>query len=116
MIARPDFSLPTGSAQPRKSPMTQPMCQRRSLLAMADALALALAGNARAETNSVKISVILPMTGSSASTGKQIDAAIKPRVAPSILACQPWPVDWKWDKTSGLGHSAQAHGCWRAKV
>ena len=21
---------------------------------------------------------------------------------PSILACQPWPVDWKYDKTSGL--------------
>jgi branched-chain amino acid transport system substrate-binding protein len=51
---------------------------RRSLLirTAAAAAALTLVGAARAE-DAVKIGVILPMTGPSASTGRQIDAAIK---------------------------------------
>jgi branched-chain amino acid transport system substrate-binding protein len=51
------------------------MMQRRQHLA---ALAAALvAGRVRAQSDSVKIGVILPMTGPIASTGRQIDAAIK---------------------------------------
>ena len=56
------------------------MTRRRTLLALASisALALALAsGTASAADDTVKIGVILPMTGPSASTGRQIDAAIK---------------------------------------
>ena len=49
-----------------------------SLLASAAALALGLpTGAAWAQGDTVKIGVILPMTGPSASTGRQIDAAIK---------------------------------------
>jgi branched-chain amino acid transport system substrate-binding protein len=44
--------------------------------AMAGAVASALAAPARAE-DTVKIGLILPMTGGQASTGKQIDNAIK---------------------------------------
>jgi branched-chain amino acid transport system substrate-binding protein len=43
-------------------------------LALAAALA---AGGAHAQSDSIKIGVLLPMTGQQASTGKQIDAAIK---------------------------------------
>jgi len=52
------------------------MITRRQQLA---ALALAALGvpAARAQSDSIKIGVILPMTGPSASTGRQIDAAIK---------------------------------------
>jgi branched-chain amino acid transport system substrate-binding protein len=51
------------------------MMQRRQHLA---ALAAALvAGRVQAQGDSVKIGVILPMTGPIASTGRQIDAAIK---------------------------------------
>jgi branched-chain amino acid transport system substrate-binding protein len=51
------------------------MMQRRQHLA---ALAAALvAGRVQAQSDSVKIGVILPMTGPIASTGRQIDAAIK---------------------------------------
>ena len=54
------------------------MTRRRTLLALASISALALAsGTARAADDTVKIGVILPMTGPSASTGRQIDAAIK---------------------------------------
>ena len=52
---------------------------RRQCLAM---LAAAIAfGGAQAQTDTVKIGVILPMTGQQASTGRQIDAAIKLWVA-----------------------------------
>ena len=51
------------------------MTHRRQLLAAT--AALALAGAAQAQSDTVKIGVILPMTGQSASTGRQIDAAIK---------------------------------------
>ena len=56
---------------------------RRTLLATATlALALALAAPlAQAQSDTVKIGVILPLTGPQASTGKQIDAAIKLWVA-----------------------------------
>src|SRR5450432_2500805 len=47
---------------------------RREIVAVA-ALALASTGAAAQET--VKIGLILPMTGQQASTGKQIDAAVK---------------------------------------
>jgi branched-chain amino acid transport system substrate-binding protein len=47
-----------------------------SLIAGAAVIAAAVAGPARAE-DSVKIGLILPMTGGQASTGKQIDNAIK---------------------------------------
>jgi branched-chain amino acid transport system substrate-binding protein len=47
-----------------------------SLIAGAAIIAAAVAGPARAE-DSVKIGLILPMTGGQASTGKQIDNAIK---------------------------------------
>ena len=51
------------------------MMQRRQHLA---ALAAVLvAGRAQAQGDSVKIGVILPMTGPQASTGRQIDAAVK---------------------------------------
>ena len=54
------------------------MTRRRTLLALASISALALAsGTASAADDTVKIGVILPMTGPSASTGRQIDAAIK---------------------------------------
>jgi branched-chain amino acid transport system substrate-binding protein len=55
------------------------MIKRRTQLA---ALAAALiAGAAQAQSDTVKIGVILPMTGPQASTGRQIDAAIKLWVA-----------------------------------
>ena len=50
-------------------------------LAMAAMGMLALANAAQAQSDTVKIGVILPMTGPSASTGRQIDAAIKLWVA-----------------------------------
>jgi branched-chain amino acid transport system substrate-binding protein len=49
--------------------------RRQHLLALA--AAALTAGAAQAQSDTVKIGVILPMTGPSASTGKQIDAAIK---------------------------------------
>ncbi len=52
------------------------MSTRRHHLALLAAAALA-AGGAMAQSDTVKIGVILPMTGPSASTGRQIDAAIK---------------------------------------
>lgn len=53
--------------------------RRRQCLAM---LAAAVAfGGAQAQNDTVKIGVILPMTGQQASTGRQIDAAIKLWVA-----------------------------------
>ena len=51
------------------------MTHRRHTLAAL--LALAAASGAIAQNEPLKIGVILPMTGQSASTGKQIDAAIK---------------------------------------
>lgn len=56
------------------------MIQRRHHLALLAAAAL-LAGGAQAQSDTVKIGVILPMTGQQASTGRQIDAAIKLWVA-----------------------------------
>ncbi len=53
--------------------------QRRPLiqaLAMAALASLALPGYA-ADTGPVKIGLILPMTGQQASTGRQIEAAVK---------------------------------------
>ncbi len=57
--------------------------RRHPLLALAAIATLATlaTGAARAQSDTVKIGVILPMTGPSASTGKQIDAAIKLWVA-----------------------------------
>jgi branched-chain amino acid transport system substrate-binding protein len=56
--------------------------QRRRTLALALSTAATLAAPASfAQSDSVKIGVILPMTGPSASTGRQIDAAIKLWVA-----------------------------------
>jgi branched-chain amino acid transport system substrate-binding protein len=52
------------------------MIQRRQQLTLV-AAALLGAGLAQAQSDTVKIGVILPMTGPSASTGRQIDAAIK---------------------------------------
>ncbi len=51
--------------------------RRLHLLALAALAALAASSAALAQSDTVKIGVILPMTGQSASTGKQIDAAIK---------------------------------------
>lgn len=53
------------------------MTTRRQLIAATPALALLGAGVARGQADSLKIGVILPMTGQQASTGRQIDAAIK---------------------------------------
>ncbi len=55
------------------------MISRRHALATAAALAAALSATpaAFAQTEALKIGVILPMTGPSASTGKQIEGAIK---------------------------------------
>ena len=51
--------------------------RRLHLLELATLAALAASSAAQAQSDTVKIGVILPMTGPSASTGKQIDAAIK---------------------------------------
>ena len=51
------------------------MITRRQLLA--GLAALAIAGAAQAQNDTVKIGVILPMTGPSASTGRRIDAAMR---------------------------------------
>ena len=55
------------------------MIQRRTPLAALALLALSLTGvaSARAQSDAVKIGVIIPMTGQQASTGRQVDAAIK---------------------------------------
>ena len=54
------------------------MNRRHPLLALAAAAALAMAsGSALAQDNTVKIGLVLPMTGQQASTGRQIDAAVK---------------------------------------
>jgi branched-chain amino acid transport system substrate-binding protein len=57
------------------------MSTRRHHLAtlafLASAAMMAAAGSAQAQSDTVKIGVILPMTGQSASTGRQIEAAIK---------------------------------------
>ena len=54
------------------------MMHRRHHLAALGALAsVVVAGRAVAQSESVKIGVILPMTGPQASTGRQIDAAVK---------------------------------------
>ncbi len=55
--------------------------RRQHLVTLAAAAAALAAGSAQAQSDTVKIGVILPMTGQSASTGKQIDAAIKLWVA-----------------------------------
>ena len=53
------------------------MCLRNSVLGIGSlALATLFAGSAFAQ-DSVKIGLILPMTGPQASTGKQIDAGVK---------------------------------------
>ena len=57
------------------------MTIRRHLLAAAALALLAAAPLVQAQSDSVKIGVILPMTGQQASTGRQIDAAIKLWVA-----------------------------------
>ncbi len=56
---------------------------KRHLIALAASAAasLSLGGYAQAQSDTVKIGVILPMTGQQASTGRQIDAAIKLWVA-----------------------------------
>ncbi|MDE1949323.1 MAG: ABC transporter substrate-binding protein [Burkholderiales bacterium] len=51
--------------------------QRRSFAAAALALGASLPGLARAQAEPFKIGLILPMTGPFASTGRQIDAAVK---------------------------------------
>ena len=53
------------------------MKQRRLVLFLAASALLAASGAARAQSDTLKVGVILPMTGPSASTGRQIDAAIK---------------------------------------
>jgi branched-chain amino acid transport system substrate-binding protein len=50
---------------------------RRHHLALIAAAAACATGVAQAQTDAVKIGVILPMTGQSASTGRQIEGAIK---------------------------------------
>src|SRR5215469_5635802 len=52
---------------------------RRDLVLAASALALASMGasSSAAAQETVKIGLILPMTGQQASTGKQVDAAVK---------------------------------------
>jgi branched-chain amino acid transport system substrate-binding protein len=55
--------------------------RRFQLLAAAAAVACLAAPGVRAQSDTVKIGVILPMTGQQASTGKQISAAIKLWVA-----------------------------------
>lgn len=58
--------------------MTKPAFPRRGLLAAALALpGLARPGIARAQATPFRIGLILPMTGPFASTGRQIDAAVK---------------------------------------
>ncbi len=57
------------------------MTIRRHLLATAALALLAAAPFAQAQSDTVKIGVILPMTGQQASTGRQIDGAIKLWVA-----------------------------------
>ncbi|MFT3821941.1 MAG: ABC transporter substrate-binding protein [Rubrivivax sp.] len=57
------------------------MTIRRHLLAAAAFALVAAAPLAQAQSDTVKIGVILPMTGQQASTGRQIDAAIKLWVA-----------------------------------
>ncbi|MEK0416168.1 MAG: hypothetical protein RI949_174 [Pseudomonadota bacterium] len=56
---------------------------KRHLIALAAAAVTSVTafGNALAQSDTVKIGVILPMTGQQASTGRQIDAAIKLWVA-----------------------------------
>jgi len=49
----------------------------RHLLSGAGVVALTLSGAVHAQSDTLKIGVIVPMTGQSATTGKQIDAAIK---------------------------------------
>jgi branched-chain amino acid transport system substrate-binding protein len=56
------------------------MRRRQGLALLAAAVAF---GGAQAQSDTVKIGVILPMTGQQASTGRQIDAAIKLWVAQS---------------------------------
>ena len=53
------------------------MTRRRHLIALACACTLAAPLAVQAQADTVKIGVILPMTGQSASTGKQIAAAIQ---------------------------------------
>ena len=57
--------------------------QKRHVIALAAAAVsgMSLGASAWAQSDTVKIGVILPMTGQQASTGRQIDAAIKLWVA-----------------------------------
>src|SRR6188768_3950425 len=57
------------------------MLTRRKQLTALTLAALGAAGLAQAQSDTLKIGVILPMTGQQASTGRQIDAAIKLWVA-----------------------------------
>jgi branched-chain amino acid transport system substrate-binding protein len=54
---------------------------RRNLIVVAISTLAALSTGAHAQSDTVKIGVVLPMTGQQASTGRQIDAAIKLWVA-----------------------------------
>ncbi len=53
------------------------MRRRQHLAALGALASVIVAGRAQAQSDSVKIGLILPMTGPFASTGRQIDAAVK---------------------------------------
>jgi branched-chain amino acid transport system substrate-binding protein len=72
--------VPESKIQPEPIPSETNMMHRRHHLAALAIAALAASG-VQAQSDSVKIGVILPMTGQQASTGRQIDAAIKLWVA-----------------------------------
>src|SRR5271167_2123458 len=66
--------LPT-TAQDHRSTIRRKLMVRTSLVAALTAVALS-AGTATAQ-DTIKIGLILPMTGQQASTGKQINAAVR---------------------------------------
>src|SRR5262249_15330113 len=63
--------------KPRKPPMMSSMMRRQFLLSAAAVAAIALASQYAAAQETVKIGLIVPMTGQQATTGKQLDAAVK---------------------------------------